>query len=251
MTFEKDLAGKAAIVTGASRNLGRGFAEALARRGANVVVHWNAAASRSDAEETAFRVKKAGAAAELVQADLADPAQASLLVERCLARFQRFDILINNAGLLIKKPFAEITDQDFERSFAINARSPFLLMRSAAVHMREEGRIINIGTSILGCSFPFYGIYAASKAALEHMSRALAKELASRRISVNTVAPGALDTAFFFAGETPDSAEAIKHFTGGLGRPEDVVPLVEYLLQPNATWMSGQTIFVNGGFVAR
>lgn len=121
-------------------------------------------------------------------------------MERCLARFQRFGILINNAGVIIKKPFAEITDQDFERSFAINARSPFLLMRTAAVHMREEGRIINIGTSILGCSFPFYGIYAASKAALEHMSRALAKELASRRISVNTVAPGALDTAFFFRG---------------------------------------------------
>jgi NAD(P)-dependent dehydrogenase (short-subunit alcohol dehydrogenase family) len=124
-------------------------------------------------------------------------------------------------------------------------------MRAAATRMSDGGRIVNIGTSILGCTFPFYGIYAASKASLEHMTRALAKELAVRRISVNTVAPGALDTEFFYNGETPESAAAIKQFTGGLGAVEDVVPLIEYLVQKNATWMSGQTVFINGAFTTR
>jgi NAD(P)-dependent dehydrogenase (short-subunit alcohol dehydrogenase family) len=124
-------------------------------------------------------------------------------------------------------------------------------MRAAARHMAEGGRIVNIGTSILGCSFPFYSVYAASKASLEHYSRALAKELAGKRITVNTVAPGALDTPFFYAAETPESVNAIKMFTGGLGTVDDVVPTIEFLVKPSARWFSGQTLFVNGAFVAR
>src|SRR5204863_4917467 len=128
------------------------------------------------------------------------------LVERTLTQFGRFDILINNAGVILKKPFAEIGDDEYDRVFAVNARAPFLLMRAAARHMAEGGRVVNVATSILGCSFPFYSVYAASKSALEHYSRALAKELAAKRISVNTVAPGALDTPFFYAAETTESA---------------------------------------------
>lgn len=106
-------------------------------------------------------------------------------------------------------------------------------------------------TSILACSFPFYSVYAASKATLEHFSRGLAKELAGRRITVNSIAPGALDTPFFYGGETKESADMIKQFTGGLGAVTDVVPLVEYLVSPGAGWMSGQTVFINGAFAAR
>jgi NAD(P)-dependent dehydrogenase (short-subunit alcohol dehydrogenase family) len=153
--------------------------------------------------------------------------------------------------VIIKKPFVEISDQDFERAFAINARAPFLLMRAAASRMSDGGRIVNIGTSILGCSFPFYSVYAASKASLEHYGRGLAKELAPRGITVNTVAPGALDTPFFYAAETEESVNAIRQFTGGLGTVDDVVPTVEFLVSPGARWFSGQTLFVNGGFVAR
>jgi NAD(P)-dependent dehydrogenase (short-subunit alcohol dehydrogenase family) len=251
MNTDKNLQGQIAIVTGASRNLGRALAEMLARRGASVVVHWNAERSRADAEETARRVREAGAVAELAQADLASAASTATVIDRCFDRFGRLDILINNAGIIVKKPFAELTDQDFEQSFAINTRAPFILMRAAASRMHEGGRIINVGTSILGCSFPFYGVYAASKAPLEHMTRALAKELSQRKISVNTIAPGALDTPFFYGGETQQSAEAIKNFTGGLGQVSDVVPLVEYLVSPSATWMSGQTLFINGGFATR
>jgi NAD(P)-dependent dehydrogenase (short-subunit alcohol dehydrogenase family) len=190
MNTDKDLQGQVAIVTGASRNLGRGLAEMFARRGASVVVHWNADRSRADAEETARRVREAGAVAELVQADLASAASTATVIDRCFERFGRLDILVNNAGIIVKKPFAELTDHDFEQSFAINTRAPFILMRAAASRMHEGGRIVNVGTTVLGCSFPFYGVYAASKAPLEHMTRALAKELSPRKISVNTHCPG-------------------------------------------------------------
>jgi NAD(P)-dependent dehydrogenase (short-subunit alcohol dehydrogenase family) len=251
MISEPYLTGRTAIVTGAARNLGRGIAQMLASHGANVVVHYHSAQSRADAEHTARLVREAGAQAELVQADLGAPDGASVILERCWASFGRLDVLINNAGIIIKKPFPELTDEDFERSFAINARAPFHLMRAAAQRMRDGGRIVNIGTSVLACSFAFYSVYAASKSALEHMSRGLAKELAGRQITVNTVAPGALDTAFFFGGETKESAEAIRHFTGGLGAVQDVVPLVEFLVRPDAGWMAGQTVFINGAFATR
>jgi len=248
---DRELSGKVAVVTGASRNLGRGIAQMLGRLGARVLVHHHGDAAAKQAEETVHAVVGAGGEALTCAADLTEPRQVTALVERALGHFGRFDILINNAGIIVKKPFAEISDEEYDRAFAVNAKAPFLLMRAAARHMAEGGRIVNIATSILGCSFPFYSVYAASKASLEHYGRALAKELAEKSITVNTIAPGALDTPFFYAAETAESVEAIKHFTGGLGRVDDVVPTVEFLVKPSARWVSGQTLFVNGAFVAR
>jgi NAD(P)-dependent dehydrogenase (short-subunit alcohol dehydrogenase family) len=247
----RELTGKVAVVTGASRNLGRGIAVALAGLGAKVLVHHHGDAARADALETERLITLADSEAELFAADLAEPRAAAALVGRALERFGRFDILVNNAGIILKKPFAELTEADFDRAFAVNAKAPFLLMQEAARHMAAGGRIVNIATSILGCSFPFYSVYAASKASLEHFSRALAKELSGKEITVNTVAPGALDTPFFYAAETAESVNMIKQFTGGLGSIEDVVPSVEFLVSPRSRWVSGQTLFVNGGFVTR
>jgi len=251
MSAERDLEGKVAIVTGAARNLGRGCAVMLGSRGARVAVHYHSDGSRADAEETCRQVCAAGGAAEPFAAALDDPRQVERLGSEALSRFGRLDILINNAGVIIKKPFSEITEQDFDRAFAVNAKAPFLLMQTAAARISDGGRIVNIATSILGCSFPFYSVYAASKASLEHLSRALAKELAARGVSVNTIAPGALDTPFFYAAESEESAKQIASFTGGLGGVNDVVPTVAFLVSPAARWLSGQTLFVNGGFVAR
>jgi NAD(P)-dependent dehydrogenase (short-subunit alcohol dehydrogenase family) len=247
----RDLEGQVAIVTGAARNLGRGIAVMLARRGASVVVHYHSDHSRIDAEQTARFIAASGSEAELVQADLAAAGAVGSIVQATFARFGRLDVLINNAALIIKKPFAEITDQEFDRIFAVNARAPFSLMRAASSRMNAGGRIVNIATSILGCTFPLYSVYAGSKASLEHFTRALAKELAAQRITVNTVAPGALDTPFFHAAESAESVEMIKQFTGGLGSVDDVVPTVEFLVGSGARWLSGQTIFVNGAFVTR
>jgi NAD(P)-dependent dehydrogenase (short-subunit alcohol dehydrogenase family) len=245
------LSGKSALVTGAARNLGRGIAEMLAHQGADVTVHYHGPHARADAEKTASLVQGAGVDAEVVAADLAEVKQVRSMFDRAMSRFGRVDVLINTAGMIIKKPFVEITEEDYDTIFATNAKSAFFCMQEAAKRMNDGGRIVNVGTSILGMSTGHYSIYAASKAALEHFTRALAKELSSRNIAVNTIAPGALDTSFFYPAETPESVAMIEQWTGGLGNVNDVVPLVEFLVSPGSNWLSGQTIFINGGVVTR
>jgi NAD(P)-dependent dehydrogenase (short-subunit alcohol dehydrogenase family) len=251
MPASRELAGKVAIITGAARNLGRGFAVALARQGADIVVHYHSPGSKEDAEETARLVQEQDARAVLVSGDLAAAVTAKRLFDEAANAFKRVDILINSAGLIIKKPFTEISESDFDRIYAINAKGPFFCMQEAARRLNDGGRIINIGTSLLGASYPFYAIYAGSKASLEHFSRDLALQLRSRQITVNTIAPGALDTPFFYAAETPDSIAFTKQMTGGLGKVDDVAPVVEFLASPGAHWVTGQTIFVNGGLLTR
>jgi NAD(P)-dependent dehydrogenase (short-subunit alcohol dehydrogenase family) len=247
----QDLLGKAAIITGAARNLGRGFAVALARRGADIVVHYNSDRSRVDAEETARLVREQGSRTTLVAGDLTNPATPAMLFDQAIGAFGGVDILINNAGVILKKPIGDITERDFDRSYALNAKAPFLCMQQAAARLRDGGRIINIGTSVLGMSIPFYGVYAGSKAAMEHLSRDLAHQLRGRGITVNTIAPGALDTPFFYAAESPESVPFVKQMTGGLGGVQDVVPLVEFLVSPGSQWLTGQILFINGGLLTR
>jgi NAD(P)-dependent dehydrogenase (short-subunit alcohol dehydrogenase family) len=153
--------------------------------------------------------------------------------------------------MITKKPYAEISEQEYDRIFALNAKAPFFCMQEAARRMEDGGRIINVGTSVLGMVTGYYSVYAGSKAPLEQFMRALAKEVVARGITVNTIAPGALDTSFFYPAETPESVAFIKEVTGGLGDVQDVVPLVEFLVSPGARWVTAQTIFVNGGLLAR
>jgi NAD(P)-dependent dehydrogenase (short-subunit alcohol dehydrogenase family) len=251
LNTERDLTGKVAVITGAARNLGRGCAEALARRGADIVVHYSGDRARADAEETARRIDAQGSRSTLVAGDFTDAAAPQRLFDAALQGFGRVDILINNAGRIIKKPVGEIRESDFDAVFAVNAKAPFLCMQAAAQHMSDGGRIVNIGTSILGMSIPFYGLYGASKASLEHFSRDLAHQLKGRGITVNTVAPGSIDTPFFYAAETSESVAFIKQVTGGLGTVQDVVPVVEFLVSAGSQWLTGQTIFVNGGLLTR
>jgi NAD(P)-dependent dehydrogenase (short-subunit alcohol dehydrogenase family) len=245
------LKGKTALVTGGARNLGRASAEMLARHGANVIIHYHGEKARPDAEQTAALVRDAGGTTELVAAELSEKTQVLSLFERTMTRFGRLDVLLNTVGMIIKKPFTEITEHDYDTIFAVNAKSAFFCMQEAAKRMSDGGRIVNVGTSILGMSTGYYSIYAGSKAPLEHFTRALAKELTARDIAVNTIAPGALDTSFFYPAESPESIQMIQQWTGGLGNVTDVVPLVEFLVSPGARWLTGQTIFVNGGVVTR
>jgi NAD(P)-dependent dehydrogenase (short-subunit alcohol dehydrogenase family) len=245
------LKGKTAVVTGAARNLGRSFAEMLGSHGASVVVHYKGEKSRTEAEETASLVRNAGGTAELISADLTNSGQLRKVFARALERFGRLDVLVNNAAIIIKKLFADISEAEYDHIFAINAKAPFLCMQEAARLMSDYGRIINIGTGILGMSIPAYSVYAGSKAPLEHFTRTLAKEATARGITVNTIAPGSLNTPFFYGGETPESVAMIKQMTGGLGEVSDIVPIVEFLASPGAQWVTGQTIFVNGGLLTR
>jgi NAD(P)-dependent dehydrogenase (short-subunit alcohol dehydrogenase family) len=159
------------------------------------------------------------------------------------------DIVVNNAGLVVKKPMAETTDEDFERSFAVNARAPFLTMREAARLMRDGGRVVNVITSIVAFTIPFYGVYAASKGAVEHLTKALAKELGNRGITVNCVAPGPLNTSFYYPVETPESIANARSRAAGnrLGEIEEIAPLIAFLCGPEAGWITAQTLRANGG----
>jgi NAD(P)-dependent dehydrogenase (short-subunit alcohol dehydrogenase family) len=244
---------KVAVVVGASRNLGRAIAEMLGAQGAAVAVHYNSVNARAGAEETAASIKAGGGKATVVQADLTRVPEVEHLFDSVARRFGHLDIMVNTAGMVLKKPVAEITEQEYDRLFAINAKAAFFCMQAAANQMSDNGRIVNIGTSLLAATTGFYSAYAGSKAPLEHFTRALAKEVGSRGITVNTVAPGPLNTSFFYPAETDDATDFHKSMSinGKLGEVKDIVPLVKLLVSPAGCWITAQTIFINGGYVAR
>jgi len=253
MNIEKDLSGKVAFVTGSARNLGRAFVLDFAERGANVVIHHHSDSSRAEAEDTLKKAKGfAGVDSFIVSGELS-----LTTIEKAFSQIQErwggVDILVNNAGKIVKKPFLEISEQDFDQSFLVNTKAAFFCMQHAAKKMRNGGRIVNIATSILGATTGLYSVYAGSKAPLEDFSRALAKEIGTRNITVNTVAPGPLNTSFFYPSENESSVEYCKKQTPlqRLGEIQDIVPLVRFLTKEEARWMTGQTLFVNGGYVAR
>lgn len=253
MNITKPLAGKVAIITGSARNMGRAFAQALARLGANITIHHHGPASQSDAEETARLVREQGSRVIIVSGDLANLSTVKQLFDETINVFGRVDIVINNAGLVIKKPFIDITEEDFERSFGINAKAAFFVMQEAARRIADNGRIINMGTTILGATIPFYAVYAGAKAPLEDFTRALAREIGHRGVTVNVVAPGPIDDEFYHGAETPESvARATQASVAGrLGHISDIIPLIEFLASPQSQWITAQTLFINGGYLAR
>ena len=244
---------KVALITGSARNLGRAIAVALAGRGMDIVVHHHGESSRGDAGETARLVEQAGRRAVVATGDLARVAAVRELFDLAHRTLGRIDVVVNNAGVIVKKPLVEVTEDDFDRSFGINAKAAFFVMQEAARRLPEGGRIINIGTTLLAATAPGYAVYAGSKAPLEDFTRALAKEVGGRGITVNTVAPGPLDTPFYHSQEAPAAVAYARNAApaGRLGTPDDVVPLIEFLASPASQWVNAQTLFVNGGYLAR
>ena len=247
------LTGKIAIVTGASRNLGRAYALGLAEDGASVVVHYNSDSSRADAEETLSLINSAGGQGITIQADLTRVDDIERLFQEATSAFGGIDILVNNAGMVLKKPVAEVTEEEFDQIFDVNTKSVFFTMRAASRLLRDNGRVINLGTTLLAATTGLYGVYAGSKAPLEDFTRALAIEIGVRGITVNTVAPGPVDTSFFRGQETAESTAYLSHasVSGELGRIDQIAPTIRFLASAEAQWITAQTIFVNGGFVAR
>lgn len=249
-----ELDGKIAVVTGATRNQGRAYAVMLARNGCRgVAIHHHGERSRGEAEETAAEVARLGSEPLLIGADLTRVSEATRLFDAIDARFGRLDIVINTVGKVVKKPFVEITEEDFDQSFAINSKAAFFCMQEAAKRIADDGRIVNIGTTLQAATTELYSIYAGSKAPLDHFTRALAKEIGARGVTVNTVAPGPLNTSFFYPVETDGS----KAFLSGmsprnrLGEVDEITPLVEFLVGSGGGWVTAQTLFINGGFIAR
>lgn len=241
------LAGKVAIVTGASRGIGRAIALRLSQEGASVVINY--ARGADQAKDVVSAIEAAGGKALAVQADVSKTAEIRDLFDRTLETYSQVDILVNNAGVILYKPVAEVTEAEFDNLFAINVKGTFFACQEAAKRMAEGGRIVNFSSSTTAMLLPTYGAYVATKGAVEQLTRSLAKELGDRQITVNVISPGPTDTELFTVGKT---AEQIQRFTqmaalGRLGKVEDIADVTAFLCSEQARWITGQNIRVNGG----
>lgn len=241
------LAGKVAIVTGASRGIGRAIAERLAADGATVAITYVANADK--AEEVVAAIAGAGGQACPIRADIGKAADVRRLFDETIAQFGRLDILVNNAGNGLFKPFAAVTEEEFDAVFDVNARGTFLMLREAATRIADGGRIVNISTAGTVTSAPGAGVYTASKAAVEQFTLALAKELGGRRVTVNTVSPGSTETEGFIAPDELKAQWVAMTPLGRLGRPEDVAAVVAMVVSEDGHWLTGQNIRAAGGQV--
>lgn len=240
---------RTAIVTGGSKGIGAEIAVRLASMGHAVVINY--AQATADAEAVINTINAAGGKAVAVRGDVASLECAPNLYDVAEREFGPVDVFVNNAGMLRQAPLAQSEDAMFERLVSVNLGGYFRGMRESARRMRDGGRIINISTSVVGFYHPNFGVYAATKAGVDAMTHVLAKELGSRQITVNAVAPGQVETVLFLEGK---SDEELKYYAdrvplGRLGQPKDIVGIVAFLTGPEASWLSGQVIRVNGGGV--
>lgn len=252
------LTGKTVLIAGGAKNLGGLIARDFARHGARAIaIHYNSAATQQGAEATVQSIRAAGAQAQAFQADLTSAAAMEKLFSDVVAAVGRPDIAINTVGKVLKKPMAEVTEEEFDEMSNVNAKAAFFFLKEAGRHVNDNGKICTLVTSLLGAYTPFYAAYAGMKAPVEHFTRAASKELGERGISVTAIGPGPMDTPFFYPAEGEDAvayhktAAALSPFSKtGLTDIDDIVPWVRFLVS-EGWWMTGQTILVNGGYTTK
>ena len=242
---------RVAIVTGGSRGIGAAISEKLAASGHAVVINY---ASRADeAEKLVLKIAEAGGRAIAVKGDVADSAAMTALFDAAEKTFGAVDVLVANAGVLDARlpKIGETAEADFDRTFAVNVKGVFNLMQLAAKRLRDGGRIVTLSSSVLAMNLPGYGVYAASKAAVETLSRFLAHELRGRQITVNTVAPGPVATELFFAGKSEERVAQLAKIPPleRLGQPDDIASVVAFLVSQAGGWINGQLLRANGGAI--
>jgi 3-oxoacyl-[acyl-carrier protein] reductase len=238
---------KNAIVTGASRGIGRSVALRLARDDFAVVVNY--VTNRDKAAEVVKEIIGVRGRAIAVQTDVADPGGVARLFDEAERAHGKIGVVVNSAGIMRLAPIASGSVEDFDAVFNVNVRGTFNVLQQAAKRVAEGGRIITISSSVLGMNFPSYGAYAASKAAVEVLTRILAHELRGRDISVNTVAPGPTGTEMLFEGKTQEQIDRLAQIApkGRLGTPEDIASVISFLASPEGGWINAQTLRANGG----
>ncbi|WP_067697904.1 SDR family oxidoreductase [Nocardia jejuensis] len=244
------LTGKTALVTGSGRGIGRAIAERLGRDGAQVAVHYNGNADA--AEETVARVEAAGGTAFAISATMGVPGDAEALWTAFDARADGLDILVNNAGTDgIREPIAGTDEESFDRVFAVNTRAPFFVTKLGVERIRDGGRIVNVSTGLTrGAYAPNLLAYTMTKGAIDVLTSVLAKELGPRGITVNAVAPGAIDTdmnADWLRTDDGWAATAARSPLARVGTPPDVADIVGFLASEDSRWVTGQWIDATGG----
>ena len=236
------LTGRTAIVTGASRGIGRAIAERLGRDGANVVVHYHRG------KDAAAEVVAGIGHAIAVAGDVGVPADIRTLYDAAATEFGGIDIVVNNAAIGFGAPIVATGDDDFDRLVAVNLRSVFVSSQEATKRLNDGGRVINIAAGLPNAAIAFLGAYGATKAGVEVLTRSLAHDLGPRGITVNAIAPGPTDTDML-APEARANADAIASGTPlrRLGVPEDIAAVAAFLAGDDGRWITAQTIHVNGG----
>jgi 3-oxoacyl-[acyl-carrier protein] reductase len=240
---------KVAIVTGASRGIGAAVAERLARDGFTVVINYSGDAA--PAEALARRIEAAGGRALAAKADVSDPDAVRRLFDATETAYGGVNVLVNNAGIMKLSSIADVDDATFDRLIAVNLKGTFNGLREAARRLRAGGRIINFSTSVVGLRLETYGVYAASKAAVETLTAILAKELRGRSITVNAIAPGPTATDLFLDGKPQELIDRMAKMNPleRLGTPQDIAAAVAFLAGPDGSWINGQTLRANGGMI--
>ncbi len=240
---------KVAIVTGASRGIGASIAERLGRDGITVIVNFSGNAAA--AQDVVRKVEQAGGKAVSAQGDVSDAEAVRRLFDSAETAFGGVDVLVNNAGIMMLSPLAGADDAHFSRQIDVNLKGTFNTLREAAKRLRNNGRVINFSTSVVGLKLETYGVYAATKAAVETLTAIMAKEMRGRGITVNAIAPGPTATDLFLNGKSDDLIDRMAKMNPleRLGTPDDIAAAVAFLAGPDGGWINGQTLRANGGVI--
>lgn len=249
---QNDLKGKVVLIAGGGKNLGGLLSRDFAAKGAKLAIHYNSESSRAESEKTLVEVKALGAEAFLFQGDLTQIDNITKFFDDTIKTFGGIDVAINTVGMVLKKPIVDTTEAEFDTMFNINSKVAYFFIQEAGKKLNDHGKICTIATSLLAAYTGLYSTYAGAKAPVEHFTRMASKEFGNRGISVTAVAPGPMDTPFFYGQENDDavayhqSASAL----GGLTDIKNIAPLIEFLVT-DGWWITGQTIFANGGYTTR
>ncbi len=245
----RKLEGKVALVTGSSRGIGAAIAERLAADGASVVVNYVKA--QREAEAVAERVRRAGVRAMVARADVGDPLQATRLVDDAVTHLGRLDVLVNNAAMVLHEPMGTLDPARVRAQLATNVDGLILTVQAALAHLPSPGgRVINVSSLISTHPLPGMTVYAAAKGAMDAATRAWAKELGPKGITVNAVAPGPVETDLM-REVLDDATKAVfvqRTSLGRIGMPDDIADVVAFLASEDARWVTGQVLAATGGF---
>lgn len=248
-TNSQKLSGKVALVTGGSRSIGAAVAKRLAAEGAAVAITYSSSPAKAD--EVVRAIEAAGGKALAIQADAGNPEAVRAAVTKTVEKFGGVDILVNNAGVAAIAPIDQFSMEDFEKSFAVNVRGYFVATQEAVKHMRNGGRVINIG-SVNSDRMPFAGgsVYAMTKAAVAGLTRGLARDLGPKGITVNNVQPGPVDTDMNPADSDWGRATVPNVALGRYGKTEEIASFVAFLASPEAAYITGAGLLIDGGYAA-